>query len=229
MADLYPIVVVSFGKNYKQSFTNAIKQWFAELNKQAQKRGFPNPVAEPLDLTKILTDPKMNLGHKENGRYPSTCRAIYAQAADKPDHQNPVIEVLSEILDRIIEKGFKVVPVFCNSSFHRADTSCRIVQDMLNSIVDEHGQQIYNCLHISFSEATGLNTVTEMIHSGNEWLKKPFGQPFEGPTENRYRYGYDFCRGLSTPWKGWYAVWSWFDTQYLSTATRSIIDEENEE
>jgi len=207
----FPVIVVSYGENHWAQ--PRIDQWLEELHDKGV-------VMKIIDYRKRMADPSMNVNKGEHGKTASTCRAVYAMAKPSNWHGDScsLTDNLEELLDFLLEHPeCRVVGGYCTTGFHRADTTGRILQDMLNSIVDQDGNQIYNCLHVTAAECLRHWDLGEAIRSGHQWIMDgPFDQ-YDGPRLHKHRYGHDMCRGYSVSKEGFDSVWEWFDSRYLST------------
>ena len=113
---------------------------------------------------------------QEDGRYPKTQLAVYGQ--------DQFAFVVNEIVDDIVEHVTKMEGdgvwkgMFCKSSFHRADTTRRTVEAVLNSLSMPDGTRLVNCQGFSLSHVNGKNEGIHTIERSLQWMTPWAIMPF---------------------------------------------------
>ena len=209
--DLTPVVVISFGA--KAFHTEAVTAWLRGFRERNGREAM-----EIIDFRQVLDDKHLNLVWGQNGMFPNTCRAVYAQGyAESGPGDSAVIQLVDKLVRQaVVERQVRLVGGNCTSSFHRADVMGRICQSVINSLVGDNGRQLFNCIHISFSEAGGRNDVVDKLNTADNWSKEPH-TVFNGPRREDDRYGYKMCQDSVAGWKGYKMLWDWVDKHWCTT------------
>jgi hypothetical protein len=173
------VSVVTFGFKHKSStlITDADDEW------------------NIVDLREnLVRDPANHVKHAEDG----TC-ARCQQCVMSADGYETLMEHLLETT--CLEKQYKVA-LGCTQGIHRADTTGRHLVSLLNSIVDDNGQRVYNAQHFPAGGLVPQHNVGAIIASAASWAEGPWCTMKAALTDDEV-YGYDAACADATAFGPW--------------------------
>ncbi len=152
------------------------------------------------DLTKwLFKDPAHRVGHHADSQYASTICCVYSQ--EQFDNLvNSVVDSLE------LHADVTMVVSSCQSGFHRADTMCATVEEVLNSVVDFEGQKAFNCLHFKVQTCNGPADVDDMLKNAAEFVQRPWMS--KTPCQDRTKsWAYLAVQRDARSWQTWTNIW----------------------
>ena len=145
------VVLVSFGVNTRQGNT---------FLQEAEQHGF-----EVHDVRRDMPrDPSTYVKHGEDGTSENVQRAIFQQEG----FPKAVLEVI-EAVWKNPRQG-----VHCSKGLHRANVIARMAESVLNTLVDENGQRLFNCKHFPLCHADRPQQAREIIDDAVRWVAEPW-------------------------------------------------------
>ena len=114
------------------------------------------------DLTGALPKPgkfEMVCNSTENGEYEQTFNAVLAALKPTENKKHPprcpLIDVLDELITATNRSSIVMLGIRCYDGFTYSDVACRILQDMLNSMLHPDGHRMFNCQFFPMSAVKG--------------------------------------------------------------------------
>ena len=148
---LGPVVLVSFGVNTRQGTT---------FLQEAEQHGF-----DVHDVRRDMPrDPSTYVKHGEDGTSENVQRAIFQQEG----FPKAVLEVI-EAVWKNPRQG-----VHCSKGLHRANVIARMAESVLNTLVDDNGQRLFNCKHFPLCHADRPQQAREIIDDAVRWVAEPW-------------------------------------------------------
>ena len=148
---LGPVVLVSFGVNTRQGTT---------FLQEAEQRGF-----DVHDVRRDMPrDPGTYVKHGEDGTSENVQRAVFQQEG----FPKAVLEVI-EAVWKNPRQG-----VHCSKGLHRANVIARMAESVLNTLVDDNGQRLFNCKHFPLCHADRPQQAREIIDDAVRWVAEPW-------------------------------------------------------
>ena len=164
-----------------------------------------------IDVAKLLKkDPFSVVGRGENGEYPQTQKMVFAQDA----FPTTTINLFNILIGAIPGKDYSNMAIGCNRGIHRSDTMSRELEELLNSIVDEHGERLFNVMHFPLSQCYNKTDVGTTLDNAMRWSSSPWQMKAGGPKPVRERYAYDACSTMPKASEHWHFIWASVFTVY---------------
>ena len=195
IAALQPIAIVSYGYRHESHkvVTKVLRQ-FIDV--------YGDDSVEFVDLRNLLPNPldgkQERVRHGYDGTHQDTVVSVYSQAR--------FAEVAIQLMELVCSQrpNLKVVAVACTTSFHRADTMCRTLQDVLNSVQDL-GERAFSALFFPTCNLSGYKELEKQVDwacswSVNAWTDVPQRQHANYDEFTRYRP--DAARQYAEVWAG---------------------------
>lgn len=144
----------------------------------------------PFDARLMMPrDPNVAVKHGENGQFPCTQRAVMQQEGFGP--------FLTDLIDASWHHN--ALALFCNAGMHRSDVAGRVLEDVLNGIVDKKGRRLYNAKYFSVSAVPAKMMMT-VIKDAKQWFLEPWALMPMSPPELEKRFGYEAAMTCKTAW-----------------------------
>jgi len=150
MTEVKIVVIVSCGIN-----TDVGKRWLD----QAEKHGFV-----VFDVRDQLTrDPYHHVQHHQDGKHHDTQVCVFSQ--------DGFAELMKTLLDEAWDNGR--MTLHCSKGLHRANVTGRMLESLLNSVVNAHGERLFNAKHFPLCDVR-WNEFSSVIEDARKWWLEPW-------------------------------------------------------
>ena len=156
-------------------------------------------------------DPASRVGHKEDGKYPQTQRAVVGQS-------NFVELILFLVClafggARDIERAYSKFYVHCRTGFHRASTCGAFLAEVLNYITDGNAR-VFNAQLFPLHGCYDRDLRSKMLNNALSWASLPWNLRDGGRRTKMSLYAYEACMLDPTASSHWHGVYNTIDTWY---------------
>jgi len=150
MTEAKVVVIVSCGIN-----TDVGKRWLD----QAEKHGFA-----VFDLrTQLTKDPYHHVQHQQDGKHHDTQVCVFSQ--------DGFSEVMRMLLDEVWRNG--QITLHCSKGLHRANVTARMLESLLNSVVNARGERLFNAKHFPLCDVR-WHEFDSVIEDARKWWFEPW-------------------------------------------------------
>ena len=166
-----PIALVSLGTKQTTSWLQVGEELAAGL-KDLNKVSWH-------DLKELLANPKKKMKVQsewgKDGSWDGTIQKVFMQE-QFPEVVCDQVEALQK------DPNLQVLVEECWSGFHRADTTCKALKSVLNSMHDADGNRMYNAEHFPLINIENPDQLREVVRNIQMWI--------EAPEYHAHDYGY---------------------------------------
>ena len=169
-----------------------------------------------VDLRTILKkDHSATIGHKEDYRVERTQQVVIGQ------------EGFPELVNDCVKFADTVEHVWlnCNTGWHRASVTGKVLESQLNSLVDIDAERMYNTMHIMFHECTSSKMWHEKIGDVVAWLTAPWMIETEYNGTRRSLFGYAASMRKANSAHNWNVMFETISSCYRRGDTRDSFTE----
>jgi hypothetical protein len=155
--------------------------------------------------------------HGQDANDPMTLIALYSQTAfaDVCIH---FLEFMLKYRDQ--PDAPQLVDAQCNTGAHRATTFSMTITEMLNELVDGHGNRVFNAQSFSLLWYTRSAAIETQIDSAVEWITRdnPHIMPGGGARDRSQLFGYKVTAQRAAAQATFDTLWDWVDAANATMA-----------
>jgi hypothetical protein len=158
--EMTTIGIMGFGLN---TFQDAVEDAIADL--------WPDAV-ELYELHKMVTEKlgedRVNKG--QDGTHAKTVRGVLAQQ----QFADAVSVILEDIMRDYGRPDSRFIPICCRTSFHRTDVCGRLLENILNSMLDGLSRRMFNACFFPVCNCTGWKDAQTQVKRCMRWTREPW-------------------------------------------------------
>ena len=169
-----------------------------------------------VDLREFLKkDHSTTIGHREDYRFERTQQVVIGQ------------EGFPDLIVECVQEADTVEHVWlnCNTGWHRASVTGKVLESQLNSLVDKDADRKYNTMHIMFHECTSSKMWHEKIDDVVTWLTSPWPIETEYNGSRRSLFGYTASMRKGAAAHNWNVMFEAISSCYNRGDTRDSFTE----